>query len=147
MVVEEHVEARPTLVVTALTGWDRFPAEWPGMLDEVWAHLRANGVDRGCRNVMLHRDTADGVHVEVGVLAAEGVAPAGRVVASTLPAGRVATTVHRGPYAGLGETHRAVGEWCRASRTSPAGVRWEVYGPHHDDPAQLWVEVAWLLGS
>lgn len=146
MTVEEtYVEATPTLVVAALTGWDRFPGEWPGMLDEVWAHLRAHGVDRGCRNVMLYRGVADGVHVEVGVLAPDGVAPAGRIVTSELPAGPVATAVHRGPYAGLGETHRAVGVWCRETGRRPAGTRWEVYGPHHDDPAQVWVEVSWLL--
>ena len=94
---------------------------------------------------MLYRDVADGVHVEVGVLAPDGPAPAGRIVASGLPAGRVATTVHRGPYAGLGEAHRAVGKWCRASRVSPAGLRWEVYGPHDDGPAKVWAEVSWLL--
>ena len=29
----------------------------------------------------------------------------------------------------------------------PAGSRWEVYGPHRDDPAQLSVEVSWLLAD
>jgi len=26
-----------------------------------------------------------------------------------------------------------------------AGPRWEVYGPHRDDPAELTTEVCWLL--
>jgi hypothetical protein len=30
-------------------------------------------------------------------------------------------------------------------RTS--GPRWEIYGPHSDDPAQQWTEVYWLLSS
>ncbi|HEY2278369.1 MAG TPA: hypothetical protein VGI00_08425 [Streptosporangiaceae bacterium] len=25
------------------------------------------------------------------------------------------------------------------------GARWEIYGPHDDDPAQQWTEVYWLL--
>jgi hypothetical protein len=24
-------------------------------------------------------------------------------------------------------------------------VRWEVYGPHNDDPSKQWTEVYWLL--
>jgi effector-binding domain-containing protein len=69
----------------------------------------------------------------------------GRVVASALPAGQVATTVHRGPYAGLASAHRAVLDWCAAQGRRPAGPRWEVYGPHRDDPAELTTEVSWLL--
>src|SRR3954453_1875690 len=91
--------ARPTAVVAATTTWQQFPTLWKGLLDEVWACLRAGGGDRGCRNVMLYRD--DVPHVEVGVELSQPCPLAGRVVASTLPAGQVAMTVHRGGYAGL----------------------------------------------
>jgi len=137
------VAARPTAVVTATTTWPEFPALWTVLLDEVWACLRAGGVERGCRNVMLYRDGAppDGVDVEVsvevGVELRQPCRLTGRVVASTLPAGPVAMTVHYGPYAGLGAAHRAVADWCAAHGRQPTGLRWEVYGPHHDDPAQV----------
>jgi hypothetical protein len=39
--------ARPTAVVAATTTWQEFPALWMGLLDEVWACLRAGGVLRG----------------------------------------------------------------------------------------------------
>jgi hypothetical protein len=26
-----------------------------------------------------------------------------------------------------------------------SGVRWEIYGPHKEDPAKQWTEVYWLL--
>ncbi|MGP8001415.1 MAG: GyrI-like domain-containing protein [Streptosporangiaceae bacterium] len=138
-----EVAARPTVVVAAATTWPQFPALWKELLDEVWACLRAGGVTRGCRNVMLYRDGVP--HVEVGVLLDQPVPLTGRVVASALPAGRVAMTVHRGPYPGLAAAHRAVLDWCAAQRLRPAGPRWEVYGPHHDDPAQVWTEVCCLL--
>jgi effector-binding domain-containing protein len=54
-------------------------------------------------------------------------------------------TVHRGPYAGLGAAHRAALDWCAARGRRPAGPRWEVYGPHRDDPAEVWTEVSYLL--
>jgi effector-binding domain-containing protein len=135
--------ARPTAVVAATTTWEAFPSLWPGLLGEVWACLRASGIDRGCPNVMLYRD--DVPHVEVGVELRQPCPLTGRVVASTLPAGQVAMTVHRGPYAGLGEAHQAIRDWCAAHGEPPAGPRWEVYGPHRDDPADVWTEVYWLL--
>jgi hypothetical protein len=84
-VVVADVIARPTLVVATTTTWSEFPTVWRGLLDEVWAYLRANGVDHGCPNVMLYRD--DVPHVEVGVEARPPGPLSGRVVSSSLPAG------------------------------------------------------------
>jgi effector-binding domain-containing protein len=137
------VAARPTLVVPATTTWPEFPALWKTLLDEVWACLRAAGIERGCPNVMLYLD--DVPHVAVGVLPSGPCPPTGRVVRSRLPAGRVATTVHRGSYAELGAAHQAVSDWCGANGERPAGPRWEIYGPHDPDLANVWTEVHHLL--
>jgi effector-binding domain-containing protein len=137
------VVARPTAVVAATTTWQEFPTLWKELLDEVWACLRAGGVDRGCRNVMLYRD--DVPHVEVGVELSRSCPLTGRVVASALPAGQAAMTVHRGSYAGLASAHQAVVVWCAAHGRHPTGQRWEIYGPHRDDPADVWTEVYYLL--
>jgi effector-binding domain-containing protein len=137
------VESRPTAVVEARTTWQEFPVLWKGMLDEVWACLNAAGISRGCRNVMLYKD--DVPNVEVGVELGESCRLGGRVVASRLPAGPVATTVHRGGYEGLRLAHRAVVLWCAAQGLRLAGPRWEIYGPHRDDPAELETAVYHLL--
>jgi len=139
------VPARRTAVVAAATTWQEFPTLWGELLGEVWACLRAGGIERGCRNVMLYLDGAP--HVEVGVLLDRPCPLTGRVVASTLPAGTAATTVHRGSFADLGAAHDAVVSWCGAQGLPLTGVRWEVYGPHRDDPAEQWTEVSWLLSS
>jgi effector-binding domain-containing protein len=138
-----EVASRPTAVVAATTYWQEFPTLWRGLLDEVWACLRAGGIHRGCRNIMLYRD--DVPHVEVGVELRQPCPLTGRVVASSLPAGLVARAVHRGPYTGLGAAHQAVHDWAAAHGRRLAGPRWEVYGPHHDDPAEVWTEISWLL--
>src|SRR5262249_10283349 len=55
--VDEHlvavVETRetPTAVIAERTSWERFPALWRVLLDEVWSFVRNAGVDAG-RNVM-----------------------------------------------------------------------------------------------
>jgi effector-binding domain-containing protein len=138
-----EVAGRPTAVVRAATTWQEFPALWKELLDEVWACLRAGGVHRGCPNVMLYLD--DVPHVEIGVELRQPCPLTGRVIASSLPAGQVAVTVHRGPYGGLMAAHQAVLGWCAAQGYRPAGPRWEVYGPHRDDPAELSTEVSYLL--
>lgn len=143
-VLIERIEVnRPTLVVAARTTWTEFPTRWRPMLDEVWECLRAAGVSGGCPNVMVYLD--DVPHVEIGVLTTDPIPLAGRVVRSALPAGTIATTRHRGPYAGLGQAHDAVHRWCGEHGHRLAGPRWEIYGPHRDDPAELTVEVGYLL--
>lgn len=142
-VTEAAVAARPTAVVAATTTWQEFPRLWKELLDDVWTCLRAGGVTRGARNVMLYLD--DVPHVEVGVELTQPCPLTGRVVASSLPAGKVAMTTHWGSYASLGAAHRAVLDWCREQGRSPAGPRWEAYGPHRDDPAEVWTEVYYLL--
>ena len=142
---ERVVEARPTAVIVQTTTWEAFPALWPVLLDEVWRAVRGRSEVAPGRNVMLYRD--DVPNVEVGVELSRPCPLTGRVVASSLPAGVAATTVHRGSYAGLGDAHAAVRDWCAATGRMPTGTRWEVYGPHSDDPEQVWVEVSWLLAE
>jgi effector-binding domain-containing protein len=140
-----QVEPLPTAVVPATTTWSEFPVVWRELLGEVWACLRAGGVQRGCPNVMLYLD--DTPRVEVGVWLRAACELTGRVVHSRLPTGRAATTIHRGPYQRIGDAHRAVIEWCAATSERPTGVRWEIYGPHRDDPAELTTQVFWLLSD
>ena len=137
------VEARPTAVVRAVTTWAEFPRRWPDMLDQVWTGLRAEGVSRGLRNVMLYLD--DAPRVEVGVELTRPLRLGGEVVRSALPAGRVAWTTHRGPYAALWSAHEDVVEWCKAQGLRLAGPRWEIYGPHREEPEQPATEVYHLL--
>jgi effector-binding domain-containing protein len=137
------VGPRPTVVVAATTTWQEFPTLWGALLGEVWRCLGARGIHGGCRNTMLYLD--DRPHVEVGVLLDERGPFPGRVTASALPGGTAAMTVHRGPFTELGAAHGAVLRWCSAHGHRPTGVRWEIYGPHADDPARQWTEICWLV--
>jgi effector-binding domain-containing protein len=137
------VDARPTAVVPTVTTWSRLPTVWPELSGEVWACLRAGGITSGCPNVMLYRD--DVPHLEVGVQLVQPCLLTGRVVASELPGGRVATTVHHGPYRGLDAAHSAVLDWCASHGERPSRTRWEIYGPQDEDVSRVWTEVCWLL--
>ena len=86
----------PTAAVAARTTWYEFPMLWKTLLDDVWAFLRDTGLRAHGHKVMRYKD--DVPNVEVGVQVTGTFTPRGRVVPSALPAGTVATTVHRGPY-------------------------------------------------
>jgi effector-binding domain-containing protein len=137
---------RPIAAVAAATTWDRFPGQWRGMLDEVWACLRQAGIKGGC-NVMRYRDLPEAGHVavEIGVEVDEPVPATGAVVMSALPAGLAAETTHRGPYEDIYAAHQAILGWCAGQRREITGERWEVYGDWHEDPAQLETTVFYRL--
>ena len=118
------------------------------MLDEVWAFLRATpGLWTTGHNVMLYRAGVPGAElaVEVGVQVTASFEPVGRVVPSTLPASRVATTVHTGPPAGIGAAHEAVRAWCAAQGLELSGVSWEIYGDPDPATGHFDVSVYWQL--
>jgi effector-binding domain-containing protein len=136
------IEARPTAVIPETTSWDAFPRVWPQLLDEVWSAVRPRRDEVGPgRNVMLYKD--DVPNVEVGVEIAGAFAPVGRIVASALPAGRVAMTTHRGSW-DVGPAHQAVIDACDRLGLERVGPRWEIYG-HFNAPGDEEVEIYYLV--
>jgi effector-binding domain-containing protein len=136
------VEARPTAVIAETTSWRAFPQLWPRLLEEVWAAVRPRREEIGPgRNLMLYRD--DVPNVEVGVEIAGSFAPVGRIVASSLPAGRVVTTTHRGSW-DVGPAHQAVIDECDRLGLERVGRRWEFYG-HFNAPGDEEVEISYLV--
>jgi effector-binding domain-containing protein len=154
-VLEHVVEAvtvapRLTAVVAQTTTWERFPALWRPLLDEVYDFVRNRvelaptaGPGPRWQNVMLYKD--DAPNVEVGVLVGRSFSPEGRVISSRLPGGRAAMTIHRGEYAALDRAHEAVVRFAEGRQLELAGPRWEIYGHMHDDPSEPETEIYYLL--
>lgn len=135
--------ATPTAVVARATTWDEFPRLWRVLLDEVYAFVRGGGTTQTGHNIMLYRD--DVPNVEVGVQVAGAFVATGGVTPSELPAGRVASTVHRGDYRRLDSAHTAVRAWCAAHGHVLTGTRWEIYGDWREDPEEVETEVCYLV--
>src|SRR3974390_303394 len=105
-----HAEAIPTAVIRSRVPAGELSKFVPAACGEVWSFIRSAGLPRPGRHVALYLD-GQGT-VEGG---AEGSAPFegnDRGQCSKLPAGRLVTTTHFGPYAGLGEAHSAIRSWC-----------------------------------
>lgn len=121
----------------------------PAACGEVWSFIRAAGLPKPGRHVAVYLDRHG--TVEVGAEVTEPFTGNERVLCSQLPAGRVATTVHFGPYSGLVEAHAEIRQWCAAQGLQLADVSWEIYG-HWDeswnsDPAKIRTDVFYLLAD
>src|SRR5262245_42033931 len=81
----------------------------PAACGEVWSFIRLAGLPRPGRHVALY---LDGGVVEVGAEVSERFTGNDRVHCTELPAGRVVTTTHFGPYARLGDAHSEIRQWC-----------------------------------
>jgi hypothetical protein len=113
---------------------------------EVWVFFRTAGLPRAGRHVALYLDNG---MVEVGAEVPAAFLGNNRVLCSRLPAGRVATTTHFGPYAGLSDAHSEIRRWCAEHGHPLSNICWEIY--HHwdeswsSDPLKVRTDVFHLL--
>jgi AraC family transcriptional regulator len=87
--------------------------------------------------------------IEAGLPVAAAVPGSAEVQAQTLPAGRVATTTHVGPYDQLLDAYAAMERWIEAQGRTSAGAPWEVYVTDpaaHPDPRTWRTELFWPIG-
>jgi effector-binding domain-containing protein len=140
-----------TAIYTAVVR-DRVPRQElarfvPAACGEVWSFIRSSGLPRPGRHLALYLD-AEG-SVEVGAEVTEPFAGNERIHCSQLPAGRVVTTAHFGPYARLGEAHAAIREWCAERGHERSEICWELYGHWEEswntDPSKIRTDVFHLL--
>ena len=83
-----------------------------------------------------YRPTDGGFDVEVGFACSGVVTPEGRVEASRLPGGRMARTMHVGPYGDVGTAYEAAIAWLTDEGYVVSGAPWECYldGPEVANP-------------
>jgi len=98
----------------------------PAACGEVWSFVRSAKLPRPGRHCALYLD--EHRTVEVGVEVAEPLVGNDRVHCSKLPAGRMVTTVHFGPYQLSREAHSANRLWCAEQKCQLSGVSWGFYG-------------------
>jgi len=144
-----HVDAKPIASVRERVPIGEVSARFRTALDRVWQYVREAGLATH-HNVFVYHESGDGdPMVEFGVQVATAFddSAAGDVVSSSTPSGRVARTLHVGPYDGLGVAHAAVRAWCAAEAHTIVGPAWEIYGDWNDDPAKLETEVLYRLAD
>lgn len=143
----EDFKAVPTAVVRGCPERRELSKFVPAACGEVWAFIRAAGLPRPGRHVALYFHAP--WSVEVGAEMAQPFNGSDRVHCSELPAGRVATAAHFGPYSGLSEAHAEIQRWCAEQGHRLADVSWEIYGHWKEgwnaNPSKIRTDVYYLL--
>lgn len=144
----KQLEPIYTAVVRSRVRQEELSKFVPAACGEVWSFIRSAGLARPGRHVALYWNDGQGT-VEVGAEVGEPFNGTDRVQCSQLPAGRVATAAHFGPYGGLGEAHRAIREWCDQHGHRLSKVSWEIYGHWQEswnaDPSKIRTDVFYQL--
>ena len=119
----------------------------PAACGEVWSFIRSAGLPRPGRHLALYLDAQGSV--EVGAEVSEPFTGNDRIQCSQLPAGRVVTTVHFGPYQHLKGAHIAIREWCASHEYRCSPFTWEIYGHWEEswdnNPSKIRTDVFHLL--
>ena len=127
-----HIENRTlttqsTAVVRSLVPATDLRAWLVGVYQEIDRYLTDRGV-RVC-GPPFARHTCHGgiVDVEAGFPVPGPVPGKGRIIASRLPGGSAAATVHQGRYQDLGLAYQAVTGWLNGRGLVATGPPWDVY--------------------
>lgn len=144
----KQFDATSTAVIRGRVRKEELSKFVPAACGEVWSFARSASLPKPGRHLALYLGDEQG-SVEVGAEVVERFEGSDRVQCSQLPAGRVATAVHLGPYAQLGEAHAAIREWCSQHGYRLSGVSWEIYGHWQEswntDPSSIRTDVFYLL--
>jgi len=142
-----HSKPVPTAVVRSRVPAKELAQFVPAACGGVWSFIRSADLPRPGRHLALYLDAQGSV--EVGAEVSEPFAGNERVHCSQLPAGRVVTTVHFGPYGRLSDAHAAIREWCARHGRRCSGVSWEIYGHWEEswktDSSKIRTDVFYLL--
>jgi effector-binding domain-containing protein len=119
------------------------------ILPEVFRYIRENDVyPCGPPFTRYHGFSDTEVDIEGGMPVKTPLPGKARIRAGELPGGRVATTIHIGPYERLPEAHDALHAWMREQEVEPAGPQWECYisDPGKEpDPNKRQTELVWPI--
>jgi effector-binding domain-containing protein len=152
-VVVKNLSEQKLLVIHSRANAQNIGAVITELLPEVWQYIAEKNLSRKGRNVVVYHGEEGctfhdevGIPVEVGVQALQDFEATDRILLSRTPGGRVASTLHIGPYQNLPQAHAAVREWCEHNGHELHGLNWEIYGHHNPNSEESETEVCYLLG-
>lgn len=122
------IEAQPIVGIRTQASMDNIGELMGPLFGEVFGYIQQQGQQpAGMPFAIYHNMTENEVDFECGMPVEAAIEGQGRIVAGELPAGKVATVTHMGPYEDLQVTWEALTGWMESQGLQPAGAPWEVY--------------------
>ncbi len=147
MEVASRVEAR-TASVRVTIPVSALKEEMAKGYGEIMSILGQQGVRPSGNPYALYRNMdMNALDVEMGFPVASAVKSEGRVRSSTLPGGKTAISVHKGPYEEIGKAYGELSAFIQNQKLSPLGPCYETYlnDPQVTKPEDLLTEICFPL--
>ena len=148
----ENLDAVPVVYQERVVDRDQIGAAFAEMLPSVFEYVMGEGLAPAGHPYVRYIDASPAfLTIQGGIPLTESAPPPpaeSGLVASELPAGRAAVTIHQGPYDTLGDAHVALDRWIAASEHASAGGPWELYltDPGEvPDPADWQTKLCWPI--
>ncbi|MDL2356831.1 MAG: GyrI-like domain-containing protein [Pseudomonadota bacterium] len=140
-----------TAAIPVIIARNEIQQAFPPAVNELLAAMREQGIEPAGPLFSYHRKMPGAVFdMEIGFPVDDDVTAQGRVVASALPATRVARTIYRGPMEGIGAAWGELKAWVAANGLTTQPFIWENYlvGPGDNADASTWqTELNWPLAD
>jgi effector-binding domain-containing protein len=132
-------------LVTPVTG---LPVEIGKAYGEIFAYLAELGVvpDEGPFTAYYNMDM-DNLDVEIGVPIGSPLPGRGRIKPGTIPSGKKASMLYKGPYSQMAPAYEKMNELISQSGNIPAGAVYEFYynSPDEVPESELLTKILFLL--
>ena len=123
-----EIDSQPIVGIRATTTMEEIKEVIGALFGEIMEYFTRNGIaPAGMPFTIYHEMDAERLEMECGIPVASPVEGTERVRPGELPAGKVATVTHMGPYEQLGQTWSALMKWVEEEGLQAAGAPWEVY--------------------
>lgn len=144
----KDVPEQPVLMVRKQTTMDGVGDAMGAAFGELMAYMGRAGIIPTGPPMCVYAEGFDqeqGGEMWVCMPVAPGASGEGSVEASVLPGGKMATTVHKGPYDTIGQAYGALVGWVQEQGYRPAGPMRDVYltDPDQVPPEEYLTEIQW----
>lgn len=144
----QDIPAQPTVQVRRVTAVEGLRDVFDASYGALWGYFAAQGVEAaGPPFAIYHNMDMSALDMTLGFPVAEPLPGDGNVQGGVFPAGRWATTLHTGPYDGVGAAYAALEAWATEQGYTPSGIACEFYlnDPRDVPPEEYQTQVMFLL--
>lgn len=143
-----EVPAKPAATIRTRAAAKDLPQVFGFGFQKIAVYLQERNVQfSGVPFSIYYNMDMDDLDIEFGFLVEGSFDEKEDIKASSLPGGKLATTLHVGPYSDVGPAYEALTKWAKENGYKPTGVVYEVYlnDPQYTAPENLQTQIVVLL--